>query len=100
MNTPTEPKVAIQLDFQKGKYTVTVLDNGFMWASRYGEHWRSLNGDKLVLAMLHEIVRLQERDTILVAAMSEVKATDEGTSSQPISAIVSGCIKELNAWRT
>jgi hypothetical protein len=35
------------------------------------------------------------REEILVAAMSEIKATEEGNSMQPIATIVAGCIKEL-----
>lgn len=46
-----------------------------------------------------EIVRLKQREDILVAAMSEVKATSEGKSAQPISQIVAGCAGELAALR-
>ena len=46
-----------------------------------------------------EIVRLKQREDILVAAMSEVKATSDDKSTQLISRIVAGCISELAALR-
>lgn len=46
-----------------------------------------------------EIVRLKKREDILVTAISEVKATSEGKSTQPISQIVAGCISELAALK-
>lgn len=46
-----------------------------------------------------EIVRLKQREDILAAAMSEVKATSDGKSTQPISQIVAGCICELAALK-
>ena len=44
-----------------------------------------------------EIVSLKQREDILVSAMAEIKATLEGTSTQPIQTIVDGCIAELHA---
>ena len=44
-----------------------------------------------------EIVRLKKREDVLVSAMSEISATNEGKSTQPIHSIVSGCIVELAA---
>ena len=46
---------------------------------------------------LAELTMLRKREDILVAAMSEVKATNEGKSTKPISRIVAGCIAELSA---
>lgn len=46
-----------------------------------------------------EIINLKKREDILCAAMAEVKATDEGQSTQPISRIVAGCISELDDLR-
>lgn len=42
-----------------------------------------------------ETAKLKKRYSILADAMSEVKATDEGKSTQSIKTIVNGCIKEL-----
>lgn len=49
-----------------GKYTVIFegLDDGagsHFHALRYGEPWRDLNGDKLMLEMLFEIERLKDK---------------------------------------
>jgi hypothetical protein len=38
---------------------------------------------------------LRKRESVLVDAMAEVKATSDGKSTQPIASIVSGCITEL-----
>ena len=42
-----------------GKYTIIFHDSGSMEALRYGEPWRDLTGDGLVLAMLQEIDSLK-----------------------------------------
>lgn len=52
--------------------------------------------DKHVKNLRDQIKLLEKRDSIMVEALSEIKATDEGTSSQPIKVIVEGCILELN----
>lgn len=43
-----------------------------------------------------EVRYLKKREDILVTAMSEIKATNEGKSDHPISKIVAGCIFELS----
>jgi len=45
----------------EGKYTVTHDDGANLKALRYGEEWRDLVGDGLVLALVQEIERLQEK---------------------------------------
>lgn len=60
-----------RIDLDDGKYTV-IHDNGVNFrALRYGEEWRSLTGDKLVLTMAQEIERLRE-----IEADREVKASN------------------------
>ena len=44
--------------FDNGKYTV-VFEDGEFKALRYGEEWRSLTGDGMILSMLHEVERLR-----------------------------------------
>ena len=44
-----------------GKYTIRIGDDGSLRALRYGQEWRELNGDKLVLAMTMEIQSLREQ---------------------------------------
>jgi len=42
-----------------------------------------------------EIETLRKRDSIMVDALSEILATAEGKSNQPVLKIVEGCVKEL-----
>lgn len=44
-----------------------------------------------------ELIALERRESILVDAMSEIKATSDGQSDQPIVDIVAGCIMELSS---
>jgi len=44
-----------------GKYTVTHDNGANLKSLRYGEEWRDLVGDGLVLALVQEIERLQEK---------------------------------------
>ena len=37
----------------------------------------------------------RQRDDVLTSAVAEVKATDEGLSRQPVSAVIRGCLSEL-----
>lgn len=61
MNTETQNDYPTRIDLVDGKYSVIVdLNNGVFKALRYGEEWRSLTGDKLVLGMFDRIVELQE----------------------------------------
>lgn len=51
-----------EIELENGKYTVVneLMSGGHLYALRYGEPWRNLNGDNLILAMYHEIERLYE----------------------------------------
>lgn len=50
-----------RVDVCDGKYTIIYdLKTGQSECLRYGEKWRSLTGDKMVLAMFDEIVALRE----------------------------------------
>lgn len=44
-----------------------------------------------------ELIALERRESILVDAMSEIKATSDGQSDQPIADIVAGCLVELSS---
>ena len=52
-----------KIELDGGKYTVVneLNEGGGLKALRYGEEWRNLAGDNLVLAMYHEIERLREQ---------------------------------------
>lgn len=51
-----------KIELENGKYTVinALNEGGVFEALRYGEKWRNLAGDNLVLAMAHEIERLRD----------------------------------------
>ena len=48
----------IEHSFYEGKYTV-IFEGGKLSAERYGERWRDLAGDGMVLAMLQDYDNLQ-----------------------------------------
>lgn len=58
-----------------GKYTI-IYEDGKLSALRYGEPWRDLVGDGMVLAMLQEIDFLKEQreidDLRITSLLSEV----------------------------
>lgn len=58
----TQPLLSITL--ADGKYTVIQYDDGRLCALRYGEPWRDLTGDKLVLALAQEVERLRAVQSI------------------------------------
>ena len=51
-----------RIELDDGKYTVIneLGKGGGLKALRYGEEWRNLAGDNLILAMFHKIEELQE----------------------------------------
>jgi hypothetical protein len=51
-----------EITLDNGKYTIVndVENTGDFYALRYGEEWRDLIGDKLVLALVSEIEDLRE----------------------------------------
>lgn len=48
----------IKLD--NGKYEIIVNKDGTVKCLRYGEEWRDITGDGMVLAMAYEIDRLKD----------------------------------------
>lgn len=61
------------VDLEDGKYRIIVHVNGSLNCFRYGEEWRNLTGDKMVLALVHEIRRLREQ----CAAIQSARPTSE-----------------------
>lgn len=49
----------MRVDLERGKYTVVMEQDGRLHALRYGEEWRDLVGDKLVLALAQEVELLR-----------------------------------------
>lgn len=50
-----------RIELDDGKYTVVHDSGAGLHALRYGEHWRDMTGDGLVLAMAQEIEDLRRR---------------------------------------
>ena len=49
-----------KLELNNGKYTIIEdLENGKFEALRYGEEWRDLTGDNLILALVSRIKKLE-----------------------------------------
>lgn len=65
----------IKESFDNGKYTVIFEDNGRFRAERYGEPWRDLTGDGMILSMLYEVERLR----IEIKELKESIAFENGT---------------------
>lgn len=64
MNTPapSEKEYQTRIDLCDGKYTIICdLRTGQFEALRHGERWRSLVGDKMILAMFDKIIELREK---------------------------------------
>ena len=50
-----------KIELESGKYTLILEDNGKkFYALRYGEEWRDLIGDNLILAMFYRMKELEE----------------------------------------
>ena len=60
------------IDVCDGKYTIIYdLVTGQSECLRYGEKWRDLCGDKMVMAMFDEIVALRDEVTTLRGALRD-----------------------------
>lgn len=51
----------LYVEVENGKYAVIQEKDGNLYALRYGEKWRDLCGDKLVLALAYEVAQLREK---------------------------------------
>lgn len=51
----------VKVTVADGKYTIAQDKDGRLSALRYGEMWRDLIGDNMVLAMAYEIEALREK---------------------------------------
>ena len=51
-----------KLELENGKYTIIEdLNKGKFEALRYGDDWRSLIGDNLILALVYKVQELEEK---------------------------------------
>lgn len=49
------------IDLEDGKYTLCLHSDGRLEALRYGEPWRELCGDKLVLCLMQRVQALESK---------------------------------------
>lgn len=78
-----------RIDVCDGKYTIIYdFETGQSEALRYGEKWRDLCGDKMVLAMFDTIVELRER-------AAEIEALKEWTCQSVFRNMLGGLIYHL-----
>jgi multidrug resistance efflux pump len=69
-----EPNELLRVSVADGKYTVVQPAKGGVYAERYGDRWRELVGDGLVLSLAQE---LDEARTALAAAEKERKKSEQ-----------------------
>lgn len=50
-----------EIELENGKYTIILEDGGEVHAYRYGDWWRELTGDNLVMALVYEVEELREK---------------------------------------
>lgn len=55
-----QPNEALRVSVDDGKYTIIQASAGGLRALRYGEEWRDLTGDGMVLALAQEIQNLRD----------------------------------------
>ena len=49
------------INLENDKYTINITKEGRIEVLRYGEPWRDCTGDKLILALVHEIDSLRTK---------------------------------------
>jgi len=63
----------LRVTIYDGKYTVIMNTNGGLRALRYGDEWRDLTGDGLVLALAQEVEELREKMLLASAYIQYVQ---------------------------
>ena len=78
-----------RLDFCDGKYTVIYdFSTGQSECLRYGQPWRQLVGDKMVLAMFDRVVELQAENAALKAELKDINnALDDPRTDLTLTAV-------------
>lgn len=101
MPTPNQEQEISKIDLLDGKYTVTHQNGLNLNALRYGQQWRDLNGDGLVLAMAQRINELESYLNIgndntekLAREISNSKVEDERTYQMVIEAVETFLLKK------
>lgn len=64
------------IDLEDGKYTLLLHSDGRLEALRYGEPWRDLCGDKLVLCLVQRVQALESKVEDLHNEVLEANSRD------------------------
>ena len=81
-----------------GKYTIIYdFATGQSECLRYGQPWRQLVGDKMVLACFDEIVRLRAENAELAAAQEKVKELESMSTVKGAMGLLADQLKQLAA---
>ncbi len=92
-----------RLDFCDGKYTVIYdFRTGQSECLRYGQPWRQLVGDKMVLAMFDRVVELQAEVAVLKAELQAASARlveQEHASHSAYGNVIDEIKAELEQWQ-
>lgn len=72
------------IELENGKYRIIfesdfdgITHNTEFYAERYGEYWRDLNGDNLIMAMMYEIERLRKIEKVTKEALTSENIFDK-----------------------
>lgn len=69
----SDKKIGFKLELDDGKYTYIRYEQGGQEALRYGDPWRELTGDNLILFLGFKVEELLERNTKLERELNEAK---------------------------
>lgn len=70
MTVNSEDRLRVATD--DNKYEVVIDAGGEFYATRHGERWRDLTGDKLILGLAQDLEEARER----IAVLEAVKAAN------------------------
>ena len=83
-------KPILDIALADGKYRVLLTRNDGLRALRYGEEWRDLAGDKLVLALAIEVERLRGLCTATANWLACVDFASDETLRAAVKAVLLG----------
>lgn len=83
------------LTVSDGKYKV-IFDGRGLRALRYGEEWRSLVGDNLVMGLCHKVMELQDK----LASQSGAAPSPREPDTESLLACIEGAaLEQMREWK-
>lgn len=101
-NNPTAPSGHVGsgdllgVSVYDGKYTIQCDGDGGMRALRYGQPWRDLTGDGMVLALVQEIQSLREQLADLIEGRCAVLPKTEKHAKELL-LVAEACLRNLSS---